>query len=425
MMYAIQASLTLAILYSLYWLAFRRSGLHRFNRLVLIGIAAASLALPMLASLAPDLMPPPHFRADGFVKYSPSPSLSTAITQPDSQKRNLGPVVIAGVYGFGTAIFLIRLIAPLLALRQLIRKSPTHHSAEYTLVRLDQPSPPFSFFRYIFLHEKDYTQTQQTNILLHEQAHIRQHHTLDILFMELYTVLFWFNPFAWLLNRQTKLNLEYLADQQMLQAGIEPKEYQYQLLQMTIGPSFTRMANYFNRSHLQKRIAMINNNTRRTNRWKYLLFAPVLAVLTLFLATGKAQAPSKPDRSDIYLVIRSNTPESVLRQATTELATDGITLSFSHLGFTTDHQISGFHITVSQNGQTLEDLAMDSNGQPLSEPVVFYWLRSRNGNPTLTRGLPGNIDEKDRTTMQNLSGLLRKGPGRGEIELHGSARIGN
>ena len=74
MMYAIQASLALAILYSLYWLAFRRTGLHRLNRLVLLGIAAASLALPILASQVPDLTPLPNIAANGFVKYTPSPS---------------------------------------------------------------------------------------------------------------------------------------------------------------------------------------------------------------------------------------------------------------------------------------------------------------------------------------------------------------
>lgn len=432
MIYMLQASLTLALLYSIYWLAFRRTGLHRLNRLVLIGIAVASLALPILASRLPDLTPLPNIKAIGFVKYNPYPSLPGPTSHLQPIRVNLGPVIIAGLYLFGLTIFLIRLIDPIVTLIKLIRKSPTQREATYTLVQLTQPSPPFSFFRYLFLHKAGYPEAQQKNILLHEQVHIRQHHTLDILFMELYTAIFWFNPFAWQLNRQTKLNLEYLADQQILNAGVEPKEYQYQLLQMSIGPSFSRMANYFNKSHLQKRITMINSTTRRNNRWKYLLLAPALIGLTLVFAPGTAQTPIAGNartaanaNSDIYFVIRPDISESLIRQAETELAAEGINLAVSELSYTTGHQLSGFHIKVSNKDQKLEDLTITATGEPLSQPVVFYWLRSLNGTPTLTRGYPGDLDSKRLKMIQNLTGILKYNPSNHNLELHGSGRFGD
>ena len=430
--YALQASLALALLYSLFWLFLGKTGFHTLNRFVLTGIGIASLALPFLAREIPDLTPSANIVANGHAKYTSPASLLTATqglfqahaTSNTPQSFTITPAtLVAALYLGGVAIFLTRIITPIFALITLIRRSPTHRTTGFTLVQLRQPSPPFSFFRYIFLHKEDYSEVQQENILRHEQVHIRQYHTLDILFMELYTVIFWFHPLAWRLNSQVKLNLEYLADRHLIQSDINPKEYQYQLLQLATGRSLSRMANYFNQSHLKKRIAMMNSTTRRTAIWKYLLLLPVLTALCLVFATGNAQAPAKPGNSDIYLVIRHDLSKSVIHKIETQLAAEGINFSLTSLTYTDRHELSGFHLIITQNGRTLEDLSLDGTGQPINEPFVFYWLRSRNGNPTLTRGYPTDVSKNDLKIMHNLSGLLTK-LGQ-DIELHGSARIGD
>lgn len=427
MIYTLQASCALALLYSIYWLFLSRTGHHRLNRFVLIGIAVISLLLPLTTSMMPELMPTPNLTADGSVYITEPPSIFTAtqqLLQPISPATTLSPATILEyIYLFGLAIGLTRIVAPLTKLIMLIRKNPTRREKGYTLVQLSEPTPPFSFFRYIFIGSNDYSEAQQRNILLHEQIHIQQHHTLDILFMELFTALFWFHPLAWQLNRQTKLNLEYLADNQLIKTGVDQKEYQYHLLQLTLGPSLSRMANYFNQSHLQKRIIMINSTTRRTSIWKYTLFLPALIACCFFFATANAQ--SATDNADIYLVIRPTISESVIQRAQSELAADGIDFSLTNLSYTGDHQLSGLHLTISKNGQTLEDLTLSPSGQPFTEPLVFYWLRSKNGNPTLTRGYPGNIDHQRLKLMQNLTGYLRNNPVSKQMELHGSARIGD
>jgi hypothetical protein len=436
MNYALQAGLTLALLYTVYWLFLSRTGLHRLNRFVLLGIAITSLVLPLVARYLPNLTPTPNIIADGKVSYTPpfNPITGPLFAPPSSIAPiagnpvsplhfNLIPLTLAVLYGLGVTISLIRLLTSVLGLTKLIRKTPKHHSPHYTLVQLEQPSPPFSFFRYIFLHLESYSESQQQNILLHEQVHIQQQHTLDILFMEVFSALFWFHPLAWRLNKQTRLNLEYLADQQILKKGVEPKEYQYQLLQMTVGPSLTRLANYFNQSHLQKRIAMINSTPRRTNSWKYATFAPALTALCLVFTTGNAQTVPQPGSSDIYVVVRPGTSERLLKQIQTELTTDGIDLAFTDPVYTDKHELSGVHVTLARNGQTLESLTLTNTDKPLAEPIVFYWLRSRDGNPILTRGYPSDVDKKRLKIMRNLNGLLRNNPASKEIDLHGSARI--
>jgi len=253
MIYALQASLTLALLYAVYWLLLRRTSFHHLNRIVLPGIALISLLLPLTARLIPNFAPAPHIIGDGYLKYTAPLPLSAPIIINSKPIPQITPTLLITVaYLLGLAICLVRTIAPILTLAKLIRQNPTHREADYTLIELKQPSPPFSFFRWIFLHPGNYTPTQKRNILLHERVHIKQLHTLDILFMEFFAALFWFHPLAWRVNAATKLNLEYLADRELLDTGVEQKEYQYHLLELTVGPSLTRMANYFNQSHLKK-----------------------------------------------------------------------------------------------------------------------------------------------------------------------------
>ena len=53
-------------------------------------------------------------------------------------------------------------------------------------------------------------------IVLHEDIHVREKHTFDILFAEILFLLQWFNPFVWLLKDAIKNNLEYKTDHQVV-----------------------------------------------------------------------------------------------------------------------------------------------------------------------------------------------------------------
>jgi TonB family protein len=157
----------------------------------------------------------------------------------------------------------------------------------------DKKVSPFSFFRWIFISPDDHNKQKLDEIITHEQAHVRQLHSIDTIVSELLCILFWWNPFAWLMKKEIKINLEYLADQGVLQAGYDSKEYQYILLQVsnknTSGPA---IISYFNVSRLKKRIAMMNRkDSPALASFKYLLIVPA----GIFLLLGNAvQASSEP-----------------------------------------------------------------------------------------------------------------------------------
>jgi hypothetical protein len=95
---------------------------------------------------------------------------------------------------------------------------------------LNDPSGPFSFFGWIFMNPAAVKEDEISEILTHEMAHVKQHHSVDVLLAEMVSICCWMNPFAWLLKREVRLNLEFLADRKVMEAGFATKSYQYHLL---------------------------------------------------------------------------------------------------------------------------------------------------------------------------------------------------
>jgi hypothetical protein len=82
---------------------------------------------------------------------------------------------------------------------------------------------PFSFGNAIYINPRLHTEKEWQEIILHEYVHIRQRHTIDILLAELITILNWYNPFAWALRHSIRQNLEFIADQKVLDNGVDKK----------------------------------------------------------------------------------------------------------------------------------------------------------------------------------------------------------
>lgn len=117
-------------------------------------------------------------------------------------------------------------------------------------------------------------------VLLHERTHVRQWHSVDVLIGEVACILCWFNPFAWILRRELRVNLEFLADQSVVDKGHDARTYQYHLLALTYQGSVATLSNNFNVLPLKQRIKMMNKQRSKSiGRIKYLLLLPVCALL--------------------------------------------------------------------------------------------------------------------------------------------------
>ena len=171
-------------------------------------------------------------------------------------------------------------LSSILLLAYRSRRTVIHGVPVY---RLDKPAGPFSFFKMIFIHPESHSEKEIDEILTHECAHVFQWHSVDVMICELITVICWVNPFAWLLKREVRHNLEYLADNTVIQSGYDCKSYQYHLLGLAHHyQAAATLYNSFNVLHLKNRISMMNKKrSHGIGRTKYLIFIPLAAFLML------------------------------------------------------------------------------------------------------------------------------------------------
>ena len=227
---------------------------------------------------------------------------------PEINSLNWIPVTLAFIYGVGALVTLIWLSLSTCRLIQLIRTSEKKQFGNYVLVIPQQPTASFSWGKYIVISAADYSQ-QSEEILLHETMHLRNHHTLDLLFMQIFLLVYWFNPVVWLLKRELQEVHEFEADNGVINTGIDATKYQLLLVKKAVGTRLYSMANGFNHSKLKKRITMMLKE--RTNRWarlKLLLAVPVMAgALYVFAQPEVKEIPQQiqteiqQDKADDYV----------------------------------------------------------------------------------------------------------------------------
>ena len=134
----------------------------------------------------------------------------------------------------GVTIMVIRFAIQLISLRRLIRRAALISDEKVKLYQVNNRITPFAFGRSVFINRHLHEAKDIEEIIRHEFVHIRQKHSIDIIWAELLCVFNWFNPFVWWLRNSIKQNLEYLADDKVLQDGIDKKQYQYLLLKVWV-----------------------------------------------------------------------------------------------------------------------------------------------------------------------------------------------
>ena len=189
-------------------------------------------------------------------------------------------LVVLIVYGVVTCVLLLRFLWQLFSIILLKNNSQTAYIHGTEVYVLTNDEGPFSFFNWIFINPERHKSDEIEEIMMHELTHCQQLHSIDIIFAELFCVVFWFNPFVWLLKREVRLNLEYLADNSVLANGKDNKEYQYHLLGLTYRKNVATITNNFNVLPIKKRIKMMNKKeTKGILKAKYVLYIPLVAML--------------------------------------------------------------------------------------------------------------------------------------------------
>ncbi|MGC9344875.1 MAG: M56 family metallopeptidase [Bacteroidales bacterium] len=210
------------------------------------------------------------------------------------------------VYSYIVIAFLLaaRVLYQLVNILAKTKKYRGDSLGKLILYRLPVDNVSFSFFNFVFIG-KTPGEEDMEKILAHEKVHAGQLHTLDVLIMEILTIIFWFNPLVWWFRNEIKNVHEYLADDGALNEGFNRKSYQITLLEHLIGSASLTITNNFNYSLIKNRIAMMNKEKNgRKNIWKIFLLLPVSIMLIIgFACTEKAETTdmeSDEKKSEAY-----------------------------------------------------------------------------------------------------------------------------
>ncbi|NKI33047.1 M23/M56 family metallopeptidase [Croceivirga thetidis] len=196
--------------------------------------------------------------------------------------------LITSVYFIGIAFFSIRLLVQLWSIKQIKKKSIVFKEDDIKHVHSEKQLSPFSFFKNIFYCPTQFEETELEAILTHEKAHARQHHSIDVLLMQIVCILLWFNPLVWLYNHYIKQNLEFQADALALKGISDKKQYQYVMLKQAVGHGNLRIASAFFNSLTKKRITMLHQKqSKQINSLKLVLVLPFLVVFLLSFNTNE------------------------------------------------------------------------------------------------------------------------------------------
>lgn len=219
------------------------------------------------------------------------------------------------LYGIGILVFGFRLFKNLGQILQRVKQNVKVKQGHGTKVLLKDVLPPHTFFNYIFLNKKKFEENNIPNeVLLHEEIHARQWHSIDVLFIEVLQVLFWFNPMVFLFKNAIKLNHEFLADSAVIKKTKAPKAYQNTLLSYLSKESENKyqsikMANAINYSSIKKRFKIMKKeSSKKAVFLRSVLVLPLFALLLFGFSETKLVPIPNSSNTEI-MDLQNETPK--------------------------------------------------------------------------------------------------------------------
>ncbi|MFS2365734.1 TonB family protein [Parabacteroides distasonis] len=280
--YLLKVNVAFVLFYAFYRLFFYKDTFFKLRRAILLAFFGLALYYPLLN--IQDWVRQQEPIADVIYMYSAmlpeATAKADAAASVDWYGWLLGSLgfIYWGIVAFLCGRFLVQL-SSILWLAHTSERVVIHETPVYALRKA---AGPFSFFRMVFLHPESHSDKETDEILTHECTHVSQWHSIDVILSEMMCMACWFNPFVWLLKREVRHNLEYLADNTVIQSGYDSKSYQYHLLGLAHHQSVTTLYNSFNVLHLKNRIMMMNKKrSPGIVRTKYLIFIPLVGILML------------------------------------------------------------------------------------------------------------------------------------------------
>ncbi len=365
-LYLLKLSINLAAVFVFYYFVLRKLTFYNWNRYYLLLYLLLSFCIPLID--VSDLLNQNNLQHAQLVQWVPALDNTHYTTVADTSFYSLQNLLLLLLL-LGMLTGIIRLCIQFISFCKLKKKANALYADEITIYQVDADIIPFSFGKSIFVNQQLHTESELQEIIRHEFVHVKQQHSVDIILCELLCIINWYNPFAWLLKNAVRQNLEFIADDKVLQNGIDKKSYQYMLLKVTGNKQFT-ITSQFNFSSLKKRIAMMNKmKTARPHLIKFLFVVPLLAVMLLAFRNGlqTTQTSCTAPKNNVA----SQEPDQFSIQSATNK--NAVQIKRDSIPDTPGVNSKGYFIDIIGRGNKLTVLVSDKNNKEVKRIPINDW----------------------------------------------------
>ncbi|MCC9072042.1 M56 family metallopeptidase [Flavobacterium sp. F-65] len=393
--YLLKSGILLFILFAVYKLWLENEKMFRFNRIYLLGSLIFSFIIPLNLFAVKSL----------FSNETNAIQLEEIIIKTSNKvlnEVNTQQIIfyaLSLIYATVALLLSIRFILNLYSFYKKIKTSKSQITNNEKIILIEEPILPHSFFNSIFINENDYKNNKlPAELLAHEKAHIQQKHTLDILFIEVLQILFWFNPLLILYKRAIKLNHEFLADEAVIIQLDSVSHYQNLLLKMASNQSQIALASAINFQITKKRLLMM---TKQESRLRTLLKTSAVGFVfaTLFFAFNTATIAQGNNRK------AENEPQKFLTDSTQDTTQPeypgGMTEFYKFVGKNfkipqeaTKNKVSGkvlINFFVEKDGSLSEYKIANDLGYGLGDEVIRVLKLSPKWKPGTLNNEPARV----------------------------------
>lgn len=231
-----------------------------------------------------------------FGNQSSGISSSQTINNNGIYREQLLPILIIGLYVIGLIYKTCIFAGNLRCICTCIKQNPKVRDGGYWLVNLNNIMPPFSFFNYIFITSsyQNLSADELQRIKDHEKIHARELHSLDILIIELISILFWFNPLLIYFKKSIQEIHEYIVDEKIVERGKGKKDYAELLLKLASEVKGFSLSAGFSGSQIKRRIVMLSKKRSLPGqKFMFVILVPLTLLLMLsFSYIKKSYSPA-------------------------------------------------------------------------------------------------------------------------------------
>lgn len=284
--YLVELNISLMILFVAYKLFFEKDKNFMIRRIYLLGVVIMPMILPLLPV---SMRMPIGNMVPVTITLEEITIFGTGSAAEGTTPLSFTNILLV-VYLLILSLGLIKMMMQLARIMHAIITSKRFEAEGVSLIA-NPGLHASSFFGYIFIDPSSAEDESFSHILEHEKNHKREWHSIDRILVELFVIINWFNPVAWMFRRSVIENLEYLADSAVLRKGTDPMKYQLSILNQYIGSA--SISNQFS-SQIKNRINMLNKNYNLGSRWKLTLLLP-LTLIAFFIVACTEKEPTTDD----------------------------------------------------------------------------------------------------------------------------------